>query len=32
MVWLRFTSALLALVAGIAAVVVVIVLIHQTVS
>lgn len=32
MVWLRFASALLALVAGIAAVVVVIVLIHQTVG
>ena len=31
MVWLRFTAALLALAAGIAAVVVVIVLIHQTV-
>jgi hypothetical protein len=31
MVWLRFTAALLALAAGIAAVVVVIVLIHQTI-
>lgn len=30
MVWLRFTAALLALGAGIVAVVVVIVLIHQT--
>jgi len=32
MVWFRFTAALLALAAGVAAVVVVIVLIHQTVS
>ena len=32
MVWIRFGASLLALAAGIAAVVVVIVLIHQTVS
>ena len=32
MVWLRFAASLLALAAGMAAVVVVIVLIHQTVS
>ena len=32
MVWFRFASALLALAAGIAAVVVVILLIHQTVG
>jgi hypothetical protein len=32
MVWVRFMAALLAFAAGVAAVVVVIVLIHQTVS
>jgi hypothetical protein len=32
MVWIRFGSALLALAAGVAAVVVVIVLVHQTIS
>jgi hypothetical protein len=32
MVWIRFGASLLALAAGVAAVVVVIVLIHQTVS
>jgi hypothetical protein len=32
MVWLRFIASLLAFAAGVAAVVVVIVLIHQTVS
>ena len=32
MVWMRFGAALLALAAGVAAVVVVIVLVHQTIS
>jgi hypothetical protein len=32
MVWIRFGAALLALAAGVAAVVVVILLVHQTVS